>query len=124
MKFIVDRMLGKLAKQLRMLGYDTLYYRGGEGFLQVPPLQRPSRSNTSEGGRGKGSGFHFSSAERILSMPSMPENLLAGVSSGEHAKKDQRVISSRAQCQMSNVKVQMKHKIQMSRIFWHLIIWH
>ncbi len=28
MKFIVDRMLGKLAKQLRMLGYDTLYYRG------------------------------------------------------------------------------------------------
>ena len=28
MKFIVDRMLGKLAKNLRMLGYDTLYYRG------------------------------------------------------------------------------------------------
>lgn len=28
MKFIADRMLGKLAKGLRMLGYDTLYYRG------------------------------------------------------------------------------------------------
>jgi len=28
MKFIADRMLGKLAKQLRMLGYDTVYYRG------------------------------------------------------------------------------------------------
>jgi uncharacterized protein with PIN domain len=28
MKFIADRMLGKLAKELRMLGYDTLYYRG------------------------------------------------------------------------------------------------
>ncbi|MDI7258796.1 MAG: Mut7-C RNAse domain-containing protein, partial [Thermodesulfobacteriota bacterium] len=27
MKFIADRMLGKLAKGLRMLGYDTLYYR-------------------------------------------------------------------------------------------------
>ncbi len=147
MKFIVDRMLGKLAKQLRMLGYDTLYYRGedvyplirlgrqegrviltrntkliprrpedvilritedepllqlkeliqkgniemdeGKALLQVPPLQRPSRSNISEGGRGKGSGFHFSSAERILSMPSMPENLLARVSSGEHATEEE-----------------------------------
>jgi len=28
MKFLVDRMLGKLAKELRMLGYDTSYYRG------------------------------------------------------------------------------------------------
>jgi uncharacterized protein with PIN domain len=39
MKFIVDRMLGKLAKQLRMLGYDTLYYRGGD----VYPLIRLGR---------------------------------------------------------------------------------
>ena len=30
MKFIADRMLGKLAKGLRMLGYDTLYYQGGD----------------------------------------------------------------------------------------------
>ncbi len=28
MKFLVDAMLGKLAKELRMLGYDTAYYRG------------------------------------------------------------------------------------------------
>ena len=28
MKFLVDRMLGKLAKNLRALGYDTVYYRG------------------------------------------------------------------------------------------------
>jgi uncharacterized protein with PIN domain len=28
MKFLADRMLGKLAKGLRMLGYDTIYYRG------------------------------------------------------------------------------------------------
>ena len=28
MKFLVDRMLGKLAKGLRMLGYDTIYYQG------------------------------------------------------------------------------------------------
>ncbi len=27
-KFLVDTMLGRLAKELRMLGYDTLYYRG------------------------------------------------------------------------------------------------
>jgi uncharacterized protein len=30
MKFIADRMLGKLAKSLRMLGYDTIYYRGDD----------------------------------------------------------------------------------------------
>lgn len=30
MKFLVDRMLGGLAKGLRMLGYDTLYYRGSD----------------------------------------------------------------------------------------------
>ncbi len=28
MKFLADRTLGKLAKGLRMLGYDTIYYRG------------------------------------------------------------------------------------------------
>jgi uncharacterized protein with PIN domain len=27
-KFLADRMLGKLAKELRMLGYDTIYYQG------------------------------------------------------------------------------------------------
>jgi hypothetical protein len=39
MKFIADRMLGKLAKQLRMLGYDTLYYRGEDLY----PLIRLAR---------------------------------------------------------------------------------
>ncbi len=28
MKFLVDRMLGKLAKGLRMVGYDAVYYQG------------------------------------------------------------------------------------------------
>jgi uncharacterized protein with PIN domain len=28
MKFLADRTLGKLVKGLRMLGYDTVYYRG------------------------------------------------------------------------------------------------
>jgi uncharacterized protein len=30
MKFIADSMLGKLAKLLRMMGYDTVYYRGND----------------------------------------------------------------------------------------------
>jgi uncharacterized protein len=30
MKFLADRMLGKLARELRMIGYDTLYYRGND----------------------------------------------------------------------------------------------
>lgn len=29
MKFIADRTLGKLARKLRVLGFDTLYWRGG-----------------------------------------------------------------------------------------------
>jgi len=32
MKFLADRMLGKLAKGLRMLGYDTIYYRGEDDY--------------------------------------------------------------------------------------------
>ena len=39
MKFIADRMLGKLAKGLRMLGYDTLFYRG-EDIHQLIHLAR------------------------------------------------------------------------------------
>ncbi len=39
MKFIADRMLGKLAKGLRMLGYDTVYYRG-EGAYPLIKLAR------------------------------------------------------------------------------------
>jgi len=39
MKFLVDRMLGKLVKGLRMLGYDTIYYRG-EDVNQLIQLAR------------------------------------------------------------------------------------
>ena len=39
MKFLVDRMLGKLAKELRMVGYDTIYYRG-EDVHQLMQLAR------------------------------------------------------------------------------------
>jgi hypothetical protein len=39
MKFIADRMLGKLAKKLRMLGYDTLYYQGEDPY-QILRLAR------------------------------------------------------------------------------------
>ncbi len=35
MRFIVDCMLGKLARKLRMLGYDTLYYSHIEDSLIV-----------------------------------------------------------------------------------------
>ncbi|MGO8988375.1 MAG: Mut7-C RNAse domain-containing protein [bacterium] len=35
MNFVADRMLGKLAKQLRMLGYDTIYYRGEEAYRLI-----------------------------------------------------------------------------------------
>jgi uncharacterized protein len=42
MKFLVDRMLGKLAKDLRLLGYDTLYYEG-KGLLELIDLSRKER---------------------------------------------------------------------------------
>jgi uncharacterized protein with PIN domain len=32
MKFLVDRMLGKLAKTLRLLGYDATYYQGEDRY--------------------------------------------------------------------------------------------
>ena len=39
MKFLVDRMLGKLAKALRLLGYDAIYYQG-EDLTQLIRLAR------------------------------------------------------------------------------------
>jgi uncharacterized protein len=39
MKFLVDRMLGKLAKALRLLGYDAIYYQG-EDLTQLIHLAR------------------------------------------------------------------------------------
>jgi uncharacterized protein with PIN domain len=39
MRFIADRMLGKLAKGLRMLGYDAVYYRG-EGTYPLIKMAR------------------------------------------------------------------------------------
>jgi uncharacterized protein with PIN domain len=39
MKFLVDRMLGKLAKDLRLLGYDTFYFKG-ENPLELIDLGR------------------------------------------------------------------------------------
>ena len=43
MKFIADRMLGKLAKELRMLGYDTIYYREEEAHPMIQLARREGR---------------------------------------------------------------------------------
>jgi len=43
MKFIVDRMLGRLAKGLRMLGYDTVYYRGDNAYQMIKLAREEDR---------------------------------------------------------------------------------
>ena len=43
MKFIADRMLGKLAKGLRMLGYDTIYYRGEDAYSLIKLAREEGR---------------------------------------------------------------------------------
>jgi len=43
MKFLVDRMLGKLAKKLRMLGYDTIYYRGNDANQLIQMARHEGR---------------------------------------------------------------------------------
>ncbi len=43
MKFLVDHMLGKLAKVLRMLGYDTVYYRAGDPHPMIELARREDR---------------------------------------------------------------------------------
>ena len=43
MKFFVDAMLGKLVKKLRMLGYDTLYYRGKDPHELIRLARRQER---------------------------------------------------------------------------------
>ena len=43
MKFIVDRMLGKLVKELRMLGYDTIYYRGEDAHPMIQLARQEGR---------------------------------------------------------------------------------
>jgi len=43
MKFVVDQNLGKLARELRMLGYDTLYYRGEETYPLIQLARKEGR---------------------------------------------------------------------------------
>jgi uncharacterized protein with PIN domain len=43
MKFIADRMLGKLVKELRMLGYDTVYYRGENAYPLIKLAREEGR---------------------------------------------------------------------------------
>jgi uncharacterized protein len=43
MKFIADRTLGKLARELRLLGFDTLYYRGQESYPMIQQARREGR---------------------------------------------------------------------------------
>jgi uncharacterized protein with PIN domain len=43
MKFIADCMLGKLAKELRMLGYDTIYYRGKDPYPMIQMARHEGR---------------------------------------------------------------------------------
>jgi uncharacterized protein with PIN domain len=43
MKFLADCMLGKLAKELRMLGYDTIYYRGEDAHQMIQLARQEGR---------------------------------------------------------------------------------
>jgi uncharacterized protein with PIN domain len=43
MKFLVDCMLGRLAKGLRMLGYDTIYYRGEDPHQLIQLARQEGR---------------------------------------------------------------------------------
>jgi uncharacterized protein with PIN domain len=43
MKFLVDRMLGKLVKGLRMLGYDTIYYQGEDPHQLIQSARQEGR---------------------------------------------------------------------------------
>ncbi len=43
MKFVVDAMLGNLARWLRMLGYDTLYSRSAEDWRILRVAEKSSR---------------------------------------------------------------------------------
>ena len=43
MKFLADRMLGKLAKKLRLLGFDTLYFSEGEEDELLKIVSREGR---------------------------------------------------------------------------------
>ena len=43
MKFLADRMLGKLAKELRMLGYDTFYYQGADAHQMIQLARQEGR---------------------------------------------------------------------------------
>jgi uncharacterized protein with PIN domain len=43
MKFLADRMLGKLTKELRMLGYDTLYYREENKYPLIQLARKEGR---------------------------------------------------------------------------------
>jgi uncharacterized protein with PIN domain len=44
MTFLVDRMLGKLAKELRMLGYDAAYYRGEDANQLIQLARQEGRT--------------------------------------------------------------------------------
>jgi len=44
MKFVADRMLGRLAKELRMLGYDTVYYRGEGAYPLIKMAREEGRA--------------------------------------------------------------------------------
>ena len=43
MKFLVDHMLGKLVKGLRMLGYDTIYYRAADPHQMIQLARQEGR---------------------------------------------------------------------------------
>jgi uncharacterized protein with PIN domain len=44
MKFLADRMLGKLAKELRMLGYDTIYYQSEDAQQMIQLARQEGRT--------------------------------------------------------------------------------
>jgi uncharacterized protein with PIN domain len=109
-RFIVDRMLGRLAKWLRILGYDTLYWRGNDWrILMEKGRDRILLTRTtkfSHGGNFQGV---------ILVREDNPDLQLRSVIKELGLKIDEHRIFSR--CLICNRQLE-KISPECSRIYW------
>jgi uncharacterized protein with PIN domain len=98
MKFIVDRMLGKLAKGLRMLGYDTIYYRGEDFHQLIRSARQEDRVILTRNTKL----ISKSAEDRIIHIQEdNPSLQLSGLVQKGHISLDERNLFSR--CLLCNV---------------------
>lgn len=99
-KFVADAMLGSLARKLRVFGYDTSYYRGGDDGHLIAAAKKQGRAIVTADQNLASRGVKLGAAVFLVRGESDGERLDEMASSAE--KLGKALVAGESRCSLCN----------------------